>query len=201
MPARKLKSTPDRYGFVAVALHRTLSVLILLQIVGGLAAVGASAEKQIAILKLHAPLGILIGLVAALRIFWWVGFDRRPNDIAGMSRAQSITAHVVHGLLYLLPLAAAFTGYALLSGSGAGRFLSGEATGEFPDLRQAAGFGAHWLAVMLLIAFIALHVGAAVYHQVFQRDNLLARMRRDEPAPPTEPAPAPQSSALSQSHH
>jgi cytochrome b561 len=185
-----LKSTPERYGPVARALHRTLSVLILLQIIGGLVAVSSSAERQIGLLKLHAPLGMLIALVAALRLLWWLAFDRRPDDIVGMSRAQAVTAHVVHGLLYLLPLAAAFTGYALLSGSGAAGFVFGHATGALPDLRAAAGFGAHYIAVMLLVAFIGLHIYAAVYHQVVKKDNLLARMRRDEPAPLTAPAAA-----------
>jgi cytochrome b561 len=183
-----LKSSPQRYGSVARTLHRTLTVLILLQIAGGLAAVSASAERQIGILKLHAPLGMLIGIVAALRLIWWLGFDRRPDDVAGMTRAQSILAHVVHALLYLLPLAAVATGYGLLSGSGAGAFVFGHAKGAFPDLREAHGFGAHWISVMLLIAFIGLHVYAAMYHQHVKKDNLLARLRRDEPAPPTAPA-------------
>ncbi len=185
-----LKSTPRRYGSVARWLHLILSVLILLQIAGGLIAVGASPEGQIRILKLHAPLGMLIGLVAAVNMVWWAGFDRRPEQVAGMTPAQSALAHFVHGLLYVLPLAAAFTGYALLSGSGAGAFLSGQATGSFPDLREAPGFGAHWLAVMLLTAFVGLHIYATVYHQYFKRDNLVARMRRDEPTPPTESAAA-----------
>jgi len=133
----------------------------------------------------------LIGLVAALRLLWWLAIDRRPDDIAGMTPLQAGAAHVVHGLLYLLPLAAAFTGYALLSGSGAGGFVFGHATGAFPDLREAAGFGAHWIAVMLMVAFIGVHIYAAVYHQFFKQDNLWARMRRDGPAPPTAPEVAP----------
>jgi cytochrome b561 len=186
----RLKSTPQRYGPVARGLHRTLSILIALQLIGGLLALSAPVEHKIGILKLHAPLGILIGLVAAARIVWWIGFDRRPDDIAGLRRWQSLLAHLVHGLLYLLPLAAVFTGYALLSGSGANRFVFGDATGAFPDLYAAAGFGAHWLMVMLLTTFIAVHLCAAIYHELIKRDNLLARMRRDEPAPPTAPATA-----------
>ncbi len=193
-----LKSSPQRYGSVARALHRTLTVLIVLQLAGGLAAVSASAERQIAILKLHAPLGMLIGLVAVVRLIWWLGFDRRPDDVADMTPAQSILAHVVHALLYLLPLAAVATGYGLLNGSGAGTFVFGHATGAFPDLREAPGFGAHWLATMLLVAFLGLHVYAAMYHQYVKKDNLLARMRRDEPAPPTAPA-AIEASAASRS--
>ena len=190
MVDQSLKSTPDRYGRVARGLHRTLSILIGLQIVGGLIALGDSEAGKIGILKLHAPLGMLIGVLAAARIVWWIGFDRRPDDVAGMTRLQSLAAHGVHGLLYALPLAAVFTGSALLSRSGASAFVFGHAEGAFPDLRAAAGFGAHGTAVMLLILFIAVHILATIYHEFIKQDHLTARMRRDDPTPITAPADA-----------
>jgi len=190
MVDQSLKSTPDRYGKVARGLHRTLSILICLQIIGGLIALGEPGAEKIGVLKLHAPLGALIGILAAVRIVWWIAYDRRPDDVAGMTPLQTLAAHGVHGLLYLLPLAAVFTGSALLSGSGASAFVFGDATGAFPDLRAAAGFGSHWIAVMLLIAFIAVHILATIYHEFIKQDHLTARMQRDAPTPLTAPAAA-----------
>ena len=181
------KSTPERYGSVAIALHRTVSFLIFLQIVGGLAAVSAEGASKIGLLKLHAPLGVVIGLVAAYRIYWWAFVDRRPNDIAGMPRVQSLAAHTVHALLYAAPVALAITGYALLKESGVSLF--GAQTGSAEKLDAYLANSWHMTMAIALVALLAVHVCATAYHQFIRQDNLIARMRPNEPAPPTEPEP------------
>jgi cytochrome b561 len=180
------KSNRQRYGFVAVALHRTLSLLIFLQLLGGLVALRQSGDDKISILRLHAPLGLLIGLLAIARIVWWSVYDQRPDDIAGMPRYQALAAHFVHGLLYLLPIAAALTGYILLSRSGAwGVVFAQSADHVIPDFKASSGFLAHWIAVMSVASFVAIHICATCYHQFIKRDNILVRLRSNEPTPPT----------------
>jgi cytochrome b561 len=171
------KSTRERYGVVAVALHWSIAVLIVLQLLGGWAAVRADGAAKIGLLKFHAPIGVAIGLLAALRILWWLAFDRKPDDVAGMSRAQAIAARAVHGLLYLAPLALAASGFALLVMSGANRIVFGGGQAPLPDLTRFALFRGHVAMAIALLALVAAHVGAALYHQFVARDNLLARMR------------------------
>ena len=180
------KSSQQRYGFVAVAFHRTLSLLIFLQLLGGLIALRQSGDDKISIIRLHAPLGFLIGLLALARIVWWSIYDQRPDDIAGMPRYQAVAAHFVHSLLYLLPIAAALTGYILLNRSGAWEVVFAQSAGHvIPDFQTSPGFLAHWVAVISVTVFVAIHVCATCYHQLIKRDNILARLKSDEPAPPT----------------
>jgi cytochrome b561 len=152
-------------------------VLIVLQLIGGWAAARAEWSAKIGLLKFHAPLGLAIGLLTVLRILWWVAFDRKPDDVAGMPRAQAIAAKAVHGLLYLAPLALAASGFALLVLSGANRIVFGGAQAPLPDLTHFAPYKGHVAMAIALLALAAVHAGAALYHQFVVRDNLLARMR------------------------
>jgi cytochrome b561 len=50
------------------------------------------------------------------------------------------------------------------------------APGTVPNFQSFAPFIGHGLGAFALMALIALHTGAALYHQFVRRDRLLARM-------------------------
>jgi cytochrome b561 len=172
-----LKSSSTRYGSVAIAIHWVTAIAIFGMLASGLAAENTTdAAFELTLLRGHAVTGAVVGLLTVLRIVWWLFFDRRPADPAGMSRGQAIAARVVHYGLYLAILVMVASGSATILLSGANLQLLGAAPLPLPDFSQVAPMGVHGLLARLLIALLIGHIGAALWHQFIRRDRLLARM-------------------------
>jgi cytochrome b561 len=169
------KSTSSRYGSVAIAIHWTSAVAVVLTFTGGfIAAHIASPEYQPRILVGHITLGLMVFALTALRIAWWLLADKHPAPPSDQPQWQRLTASTVHGLLYVLLVLMATSGIATLIASGAvPAMLSG---GPLPDFGQFVPRIAHGLMSRVLLALFIVHVGAALYHQLVRRDRLLARM-------------------------
>lgn len=171
------KSNADRYGRVAVLIH-WVSALAIFGLLGSglyLEDLADDAQKT-SILRIHAIMGVSILLLTLVRIGWWAFADRRPGHPAGMPRWQNISAAMVHGLLYLIILVMAGSGIAMIALSGAGDILFAGADRPLPDFRDFLPRAPHGIGGRLLMALIAAHVGAALYHQFILRDGLMRRI-------------------------
>ncbi|NII12086.1 cytochrome b [Oleiagrimonas sp. C23AA] len=177
-----LKSTAQRWGAIAQLAHWLVAVLIIAQGILGLVMVELPKRPSVfAIYNLHKSLGLTILALALLRLIWRA-FDRRPLDPPGMPRWQRVISHGTHHLLYLLLFAVPLSGW-LFDSASALRPLFWWNTirmpsltgGPSPALRHLAG-ETHETLFWILVAVAALHIGAALYHHVFQRDNVLRRM-------------------------
>jgi cytochrome b561 len=172
-----LKSSPQRYGGVPIAIHWLSALAILVMLGSGLAAANVPDDAaRIGILRVHVSVGIGVLALTLLRIVWWLAIDRRPADKPGLPGWQATVSHVVHYGLYaviVLMLASGVT-LALLSGVVPGVFTG--SLDVLPDFAQYPPFAAHWLGAWAMIGLVGLHTGAALYHQFWRRDRLLARM-------------------------
>jgi cytochrome b561 len=170
-----MKSTTNRYGSVAIALHWTSALAILGALGGGLAMANSSDPALIrTILPVHIVLGTTALVLTLTRIAWWIWADKRPQPVPGQPGAQELAARIVHGLLYVAVLILASSGVATIVLSGAiGAILSGA---PLPDFDTLIPRMAHEMASNALLVLLALHVGAAAWHQFVRRDRLLARM-------------------------
>ncbi|MDN2565971.1 cytochrome b/b6 domain-containing protein [Aquibium sp. A9E412] len=168
-----LRSSPTAYGRVAVALHWSTALLVLVALGSGFAADSLAADAAPA-LRAHVAAGGMAGLLTLLRVVWWWAADTRPAAAGTGSTARM--ARVAHALLIVVPLgmAASGVGLMLLSGAGAQLFLG--AAGPLPDFDALQPRAAHGLGAIVLLGLLALHVAAALYHQLVLRDRLLARM-------------------------
>ncbi|WP_332689054.1 cytochrome b [Devosia sp.] len=172
-----LKSSSTRYGSMAIAIHWVTAIAIVGMLASGLAAENTSdAALELTLLRGHAVMGAVIGLLTLLRIVWWLSFDRRPAGPADMSRGQAVASRVVHYGLYVAILVMVASGSATIILSGANLQLLGAAPLPLPDFTQVPPMGVHGLLARLLIALLIGHVGAALWHQFIRRDRLLARM-------------------------
>lgn len=172
-----LKSSPTRYGPVAIAIHWLTAIAIIAMLGTGLAAANSTnPQTEFSLLRGHAIMGSLVGLLTLFRIVWWLLFDRRPADAAGLSRGQALAAHVVHYGLYAVILVMVSSGIGTLVLTGANPQLFGAAPLPLPDFTLAPPFTVHGLLARLLIVLLIGHVGAALWHQFVRRDRLLARM-------------------------
>jgi cytochrome b561 len=171
----KLKSTTERYGGVAIALHWITAVLIVLLLVSGFRAADAvDPVQKAAILHAHAPLGAAVLVLTFARLGWLL-VDGKPMPTAGMPRLQRMAAKSVHALLYVAITFMAATGIGMFVLSGAGPIVFG-AGGALPDFWIYQPRLEHFIAARILIGLLILHIGAALYHHFVVRDALIRRM-------------------------
>ncbi len=182
---------PRRYGSLAIAFHWTLAAAILAALPLGLLAARASDDgRAAALLRIHVPLGMLILILTLARAAWRYR-HRPPPAPAGLPRWQAGAARVSHALLYILPVAVAASGIALLALSGAAPILFSRVQGALPDFSRFPPMAVHALGAFALIGLVCLHLAAVIHHQFVRRDRLLARMGIGSlPAPHGDAGPA-----------
>jgi cytochrome b561 len=170
-----LRSTEARYGSVAIAIHWLTAVAIAFVFIAGFAAANTTDPARLPeILVIHVSLGLLVFALTLLRIVWWLAADRRPAPLENQPAWQEGLAWLVHRAIYLIIVLMASSGIATIVLSGAiPHLLAGE---PLPDFSSLVPRIAHGVMARLLLALLALHIGAALYHQFVRRDHLLGRM-------------------------
>ncbi len=171
-----MKSTATRYGHVAVTIHWLSAVLIVALLVTGFrAGMTTDSAAKAALLKAHLPLGIAILVLTVARLAWWAFADRKPDPVAGSPAWQEVSGKVVHVLFYIVIIAMAGSGIAMMAMSEASESVMG-GSGNLPDFWDYAPRLPHGLGARLMMALLVLHIGAALYHHFVQKDGLIARM-------------------------
>lgn len=172
-----VKSTEDRYGTVAIAIHWVAAALIVALLITGFRVSGAAdPAAKAAFLRFHAAMGAAILVLTLARIAWWWFADRKPLPVAGQPPLLKRAATAVHMLFYIVIIGLAASGIGMMVLSGAGPVVFGGASGAMPDFWNYPPRVPHGIGVRVLIALLILHVGGALYHHFIRRDRLLARM-------------------------
>ena len=126
----------------------------------------------------HKSIGILILVVAIVRIAWRIKEGKLPS--LGTSPAwQEKIAHAVHGILLLATLAMPISGIVMSAAGGRavdvfGMVLINE--GDKIEWLQELGSFIHHSAVNIIIAVLVLHVLGAIKHQFIDKDGTISRM-------------------------
>jgi cytochrome b561 len=182
----------SRYSTIAIALHWTIAAIVIGNLAGGLLletfldspdkamqAIGA------VVIDLHKSFGLTVLLLTFVRIGWRLANPPPPLP-AYMTRGEVLASRAVHHGFYALLLLIPLSGWALASTDKViyplvWFWLVPVAHLPLPKSLGETFAGAHqWLAYGA-IALIVLHVAAALKHQYFDRDNLLARMWPSRP--------------------
>ncbi len=173
-----LMATPRRHRPLTRVLHWLVAALILVQVPLAYYMIGLPlSPDKFGKYALHKSLGMLILALTVLRLAWrWV----RPPPAPPGGRAQRLVARVTHGLLYVVVLAMPVTGW--IASSARNFPVSVFGLVQLPDLvgpdralhdaLTLVHRGLSWL----LLALLALHVLAALYHGLVRRDGVLAAM-------------------------
>lgn len=200
-----------RYSAVAILLHWAIAAAI----VGNVALgwwmhrridVPETAARAIAVFQVHKSLGLTVLVLSLLRLAWRLQHPPPPMPVAAPAW-ERVAARLTHGAFYVLMLAIPFSGWLYASAQWRGTAPLNVPTLWFglfqvPHLfgldqaaqaTRAAVAGVtldvhEWLAwgAMLLLA---LHVGAALKHQLVDRDVVLSRMLPLAAAPGGRPQP------------
>ncbi|GKX35243.1 MAG: hypothetical protein MnENMB40S_28610 [Rhizobiaceae bacterium MnEN-MB40S] len=171
-----IKSTPAAYGAVAIALHWSIALCIIIALASGFAAdqIGPNAY---AALRVHVACGLAAGLLTLVRIGWWWLADKKPDAAPNTEGVKGAISRAVHILLVIIPLGMLASGVGMMVLSGAGPVLFGLVSGPLPDFDQFPPRGPHGAGAFALLALLVAHVAAALYHQYVLRDDLFRRMR------------------------
>ncbi len=156
---------PASYSRAQIRLHWIVFALVALQYILHEGMVEAWDALQATGTAGGGPLvgAHVAGGLAVLALVLWRLWLRRargvPPPVAPAGALTTRIAGLAHGALYALLVAMVLTG-------GMAWFGGIEAAAE-----------AHSVLRLVLLALIALHVGAALWHHFVRRDGLLARMR------------------------
>ena len=167
------------YGGVARALHWIIATLIAGMYITDWMRSGAGrgSPERIWWLSAHESLGLLVFALSLGRFLWRL--THRAPLIHGTLLLRR-TAEAGHALLYLATLGLPLAGIGRAMSGGADVVFFGLTvpswTGRNEVLSSIVGFLHGGLVMNLLLALIAGHVLAALWHQFVHHDGTLRRM-------------------------
>lgn len=176
-----------RYSSVAILLHWTIAALILTNLGLGWWMQTLEGLAQFEKYQLHKSIGILVLLLSVLRLVWRLT-HRAPPYPDSMRSWEKLAASSVHWLLYAIMIGMPLTGWLLVSTSAFNLPTLLFHTVPWPHLPvhdwpvearmqiNHLSEGAHKALAFGTAALVALHVGAALKHQLVARDKVLSRM-------------------------
>lgn len=167
-----------KYNSVARALHWVIAILVIANIAGGL--LHDPLEDIVSLMPTHKAMGLTVLALTLVRIGWRFTWTRPPLPPT-VTPFQRKASSAVHGLLYLLLLVMPLSGWVMTS---AGKYpLSWFGLFSIPkfDLTQddpAYGISheMHEILGWVMLALVAIHVAAALYHHFVVKDAVLRQM-------------------------
>lgn len=182
-----------RYSPAGIAFHWIMAALVLFQLgwgwYTGFISVGGDKLRAY---EIHSAVGLPILLLALLRLAWRVVIPGPEND-ADNQGWQSHTAHITHYLFYICFFGLPLSGWAMWSSVAAPGplYLGGIVPWPqmpFEELSEVGrwrvmGFAedVHHVLVLLLVILVPAHVGAALKHHFWDRDDVLGAMLPEIP--------------------
>lgn len=169
----------QRYHPVLVALHWLMALMIFVALAAGglvLANMPPDSPDKVAGLGGHMIFGMAIGVLLILRLVTRTRSAHPPHAETRNALLDRI-GRWTHLGFYALIAGMVLTGLATALGAGLFPIVYGGAAGTLPpELATLPTRVAHGLIASALIALVALHIAAAIYHQFVLKDGLLRRM-------------------------
>lgn len=179
-----VKNTDTSYGSVTRVFHWGMFLILLGMVTLGyyMHELPADTPEQMVYkfgwYDYHKSFGILILVLVIFRLGWRM-INPVPKMPDTMSRIESLSAHAMHMLLYVIMFAQPLFGWLMSSYGGHPVKFFGLQLPALADKDKAMGdffHEAHEINAMLLIAAFAIHVGAALFHHYVRKDDVMARM-------------------------
>jgi len=181
-----IRNTSESWGWPTRALHWIVAAMVLGLFAHGLWLEDIPDDAAHFQVWLHSAVGISLLAIAVLAFVWWL-FNVVPAEPTAAPEWQRRAARIAHWALYALIFGVTISGWAL---TGSMREPVGIDLFGFIGVPQlvAPGSGghelfeeAHEILSNVLIALVAVHVVAALYHHFILRDAVLWRMLGSKP--------------------
>lgn len=190
MPRKNIPTVETTSGFIEVytptarAFHWIVVALVAVQVPIGLYMVYRGGTLNIwdsvtnNLYSSHKLIGVIILAVVILRLGYRLSAGA-PHPEPTLEPWQRIVSEITHWAIYLLLLVVPVLGYL-----GVSMYPALNLFGVFslpaltvPDKQTSeALFEIHALAAFTLLTLVAMHIGAATFHYVIRKDNVLGRM-------------------------
>ena len=174
-----LKNTESKWGGIAKFLHWYVAIFIICNGIYGLWMVELDVvHGRHFHYELHKSIGMTVLALAVLRIGSRIG-SITPKD-APMPKWQRTTAKSVEGFLMLLAVLLPLSGWAMSTflGYPVNFFMQFEIPKPLPANMSVGEFFriAHRVVFWVVVGFLVMHVGGALFHHFVRRDNTLLAM-------------------------
>jgi cytochrome b561 len=171
-------NSPTQFALLSRILHWLMAACLLAMLFIGVSMVVSLGDYH-TLLTIHRPLGILILLLAVVRLVTRLS-TRLPDFPAAMPQRERFVAKASERLLYVLFFALPLVGWAMLSAGHYPIVLFGALhlppiLPARPELYAPLRETHTILAYLLFLTFLA-HMGAVLFHTLILRDGLLDRM-------------------------
>ena len=176
------------YNAVAKTLHWLIAIAIIGLLVMGKVMVDLPRDDpaKFELYQLHKSVGLTVLFLSVLRLLWRFQY-RAPALPPTMKVWERFAAQATHVAFYVLMFAIPLSGWAMASTSSLGvptLWFGLFEVPSLPGLEGSAGMEdinesaeeAHELLGNLTILLLILHVGAALKHHFWNRDDVLRRM-------------------------
>ena len=166
------------YSKTAKWLHWIMAVVLLFDLTVAQGFTDMPASEKGEILMGHSSIGSILLLLVLFRLFWRYRnpSPALPSTLADWQRiASKASHHTLYTLMVIVPLTGFYIAdYSPIAVMPFGSFVLG---GEgFTEEGFLAVRNVHEIATQALIALIALHFGAALFHRLIQKDGVFQRM-------------------------
>jgi cytochrome b561 len=171
-------------------LHWVMAVCILTMLFIGVGMASTVAPQYLTLVNIHKPLGILILILALIRLIVRLRYGAPPLPV-DLPEPMKLAAYLSHYALYALMIAMPLIGWAMLSAAEypvtlwPGLWLP-QILPRSPSLHTLL-WNAHFYLAFLFFALILMHLSAALFHALVRRDGVFDSMgpllKGDEAAP------------------
>ena len=169
-----------RYTHTAVILHWLIALLIFAAFPLGLYMHDLPlSPTKLRLYSYHKWIGVAVFMLAVIHMSWRIR-HRPPLLPDTMQKWEKIAAHATHHTIYLLLLIIPLSGWVMSSAKGFQTVWFGVL--PLPDLiGKNKELGAtleslHSILNYVMLGLVLAHVGAALKHHFFVRDDILTRM-------------------------
>lgn len=171
------ETAPKRYHPALVAIHWLMALLVIIMLgVGKVVMPGVSPEdpQKVMMLQFHAYIGMALTVLLVIRLVLRYA-TKRPAPADAGNAFLNFVAKATHFLLYAFMFGMVLSGLGMFQLANLPAVFSGAQPypSNFFDFPPRIG---HGLTSWLLLVLVALHFGAAMYHQFIRKDGLLGRM-------------------------
>lgn len=172
-------SSVTRYHPALVTLHWLLAFLLLGELLAGflvLEEMPNSDPQKIQLLQFHMLGGTLICTLTLIRLIVRLRSDRPAPASTGNPLLDRL-ATLNHYGLYVLVFAMVAAGYTTAFAADLPAIVFGGSGAPLPaDFEVFPSAELHGAIGALILLLVALHVVAALYHQIIRKDGLFGRM-------------------------
>ncbi len=168
------------YSPVAKLLHWFVAVVVIIMLSVTFFFDELSNHNRSTAFMLHKSFGLTVLVLMIVRFIWIhiTGKPKLPDSIPGW---QKFMSRFVQYSLYLLLIAMPITGWVLSVAANKAPVYFGMFQVPLPGIepnKALAGLMSetHQILAWVIIAFVSLHVAAALKHHFIDKDNVLERM-------------------------